>query len=448
MSEGFFNFNFTPYLPSNARETLPKYQYHGVDKSLIYKYMWKPLCARVVNFLPLTLAPNVITVTALVLVCVTHAIVWYFMPNLTVEPDVTAPSWVFVVTGVALFLYQLLDNLDGHQARRTGTSSPLGLLMDHGCDAFNCIVGSLSVASCVCAGPTWKSWTVLITTVIVFFMNTWEEYYRGALILPIINGPNEGILIAIGVYFTTAVVGPSWWIANRITIPHTTVAYLGLERARVSSQLNAVLTPHYANKFLGAAYTDSGDIEVLYNTLMVYFCVFSAVLTCAGNVVQVFRAVRSGSEGHGKYGSGWLLTRFPFVHALTRLLPLAVISIVANVWFFASPENIFRQHPRLFCWTVGLLYTKLAVHLMIAHLCSVEFHPFRRTLVPFFFFAVHIAFTYLSKHEMPILDEKVLLFEFFALSSVTFAHLAINATRDTAALLGISVFSIRKKKQQ
>jgi ethanolaminephosphotransferase len=30
----------------------------------------------------------------------------------------------------------MLDNLDGKQARRTGTSSPLGLMFDHGCDAL------------------------------------------------------------------------------------------------------------------------------------------------------------------------------------------------------------------------------------------------------------------------------------------------------------------------
>jgi hypothetical protein len=32
--------------------------------------------------------------------------------------------------------YSLLDNLDGRQARRTGTSSPLGELFDHGCDCL------------------------------------------------------------------------------------------------------------------------------------------------------------------------------------------------------------------------------------------------------------------------------------------------------------------------
>jgi ethanolaminephosphotransferase len=38
---------------------------------------------------------------------------------------------------------QTIDNLDGKQARRTKSSSPLGLLFDHGCDALNCTVATL-----------------------------------------------------------------------------------------------------------------------------------------------------------------------------------------------------------------------------------------------------------------------------------------------------------------
>lgn len=33
-----------------------------------------------------------------------------------------------------------MDAIDGKQARRTGTSSPLGELFDHGCDAINLMV--------------------------------------------------------------------------------------------------------------------------------------------------------------------------------------------------------------------------------------------------------------------------------------------------------------------
>jgi len=34
-------------------------------------------------------------------------------------------------------VYQSLDAIDGKQARRTGTSNPLGELFDHGCDSIS-----------------------------------------------------------------------------------------------------------------------------------------------------------------------------------------------------------------------------------------------------------------------------------------------------------------------
>jgi ethanolaminephosphotransferase len=42
-----------------------------------------------------------------------------------------------------MWLYSTLDNVDGKQARRTNSSSPLGELFDHGCDALNCSIGGL-----------------------------------------------------------------------------------------------------------------------------------------------------------------------------------------------------------------------------------------------------------------------------------------------------------------
>ena len=51
------------------------------------------------------------------------------------------------MVSVCTFVYQTLDNMDGKQARRTGTSSPLGLLMDHGvrCRANSSEVFRISV---------------------------------------------------------------------------------------------------------------------------------------------------------------------------------------------------------------------------------------------------------------------------------------------------------------
>jgi phosphatidylglycerophosphate synthase len=47
------------------------------------------------------------------------------------------PAFTYLIGIFGMFMYQTLDAVDGKQARRTGSSSPLGQLFDHGCDAIN-----------------------------------------------------------------------------------------------------------------------------------------------------------------------------------------------------------------------------------------------------------------------------------------------------------------------
>lgn len=47
------------------------------------------------------------------------------------------PKWVFLVAGINVFVAYTLDGIDGKQARRTGTSTPLGELFDHGLDSYS-----------------------------------------------------------------------------------------------------------------------------------------------------------------------------------------------------------------------------------------------------------------------------------------------------------------------
>lgn len=59
----------------------------------------------------------------------------FFVPTITLILLIHLFSYA-----LCLWLYSTFDNVDGKQARRTGSSSPLGELFDHGCDALNCSV--------------------------------------------------------------------------------------------------------------------------------------------------------------------------------------------------------------------------------------------------------------------------------------------------------------------
>ncbi|XP_035699600.1 cholinephosphotransferase 1-like [Branchiostoma floridae] len=81
---------------------------------------------------PLWVAPNLITLFGLVINVVTSLLLLYHSPTAREE----APAWAYLAFAIGIFVYQTLDAIDGKQARRTGSGTPLGSLFDHGCDAI------------------------------------------------------------------------------------------------------------------------------------------------------------------------------------------------------------------------------------------------------------------------------------------------------------------------
>jgi phosphatidylglycerophosphate synthase len=74
------------------------------------------------------MAPNLVTLVGLI-INLTGALI-YLPEDLTFTKKF--PWYMYFYSATASFIYQTLDAVDGKQARRTGTSSPLGQLFDHG----------------------------------------------------------------------------------------------------------------------------------------------------------------------------------------------------------------------------------------------------------------------------------------------------------------------------
>jgi ethanolaminephosphotransferase len=109
--------------------------------------------------------------------------------------------------GIAAFSYIHFDALDGKQARRTGSSSPLGQLVDHGCDCINLIFMIFMF---------WSVFGLDIDNVLplyaalcfaVFISITWEETYTGILSLGVVNGPVEGTTLLSIASILSAIFG-------------------------------------------------------------------------------------------------------------------------------------------------------------------------------------------------------------------------------------------------
>jgi hypothetical protein len=73
------------------------------------------------------------------------------------------------------------------------------------------MVGSIPIAAAVGTGWTPSVFYFNWATSVLFYVQTWEEFHVGAMILPPVNGPSDGIVCAAGICFLSAIVGPMWW---------------------------------------------------------------------------------------------------------------------------------------------------------------------------------------------------------------------------------------------
>ncbi|KAI8217460.1 putative CDP-alcohol phosphatidyltransferase class-I family protein, partial [Colletotrichum sp. SAR 10_86] len=197
------------YVRQDRLPALKEYKYSGVDHSLTSKYILKPFYTNVViKMFPMSMAPNLITLTGFMFVVANLlTLLWY---NPTLDQD--CPSWVYYSWAAGLFLYQTFDAVDGSQARRTHQSGPLGELFDHGVDALNTSLEVLIFAASQNMGQGWMTVGILFSSLLTFYVQTWDEYHTKTLTLGIVNGPVEGVLILVGVYALTGYLGgASFW---------------------------------------------------------------------------------------------------------------------------------------------------------------------------------------------------------------------------------------------
>jgi phosphatidylglycerophosphate synthase len=118
---------------------IPVYHYRSVNKSIldrVYVHWWN-IAIRAV---PARMSANLLSMLGNVGSWAAMAILMLFGPSI-------GPSqpWLFALAGLLVFIYQTIDCVDGMQARRIGSSGPLGEFVDHWFDAFNVFFFPLGV---------------------------------------------------------------------------------------------------------------------------------------------------------------------------------------------------------------------------------------------------------------------------------------------------------------
>ena len=187
-------------LPQETLQNMKNFKYKSTDDSIMYNKCMSPCLNKVVNYLPTWLAPNLITLISL---CfnIFASVISYLDGGFDFSFQLKW-STCFII-GIFQLIYQLLDNIDGKQARRTGNSTPFGMLMDHGCDVFTNIFTAYNLTKlCLLGNDDYYSYCVFLGLILGFYIMTYEEYKLGEMHFPAINGTDEGnfFIFLLGVF--------------------------------------------------------------------------------------------------------------------------------------------------------------------------------------------------------------------------------------------------------
>ncbi|KEI38555.1 uncharacterized protein L969DRAFT_95630 [Mixia osmundae IAM 14324] len=377
------------YLDQEHLLALREYRYSAVDLSPVSRYILRPWWEWVAARMPIWLAPNAITLIGFM------AIVFNVICVIVFLPDLEGPA-------PAILYFRLMDltDVDGKQARKTGTSSPLGELFDHGIDSLNCALGGLVQAAAVGMGHTPLAAGMVVLACWPMYLSAWEEYHTGTLYLGVINGPTEGLLLAMGVMLISAFQGPWFW---------QTTADEAL--------------PGFLSSMVGA----DTRLEEVFMILVLLALFVGHAPACLYNVYQV----------RNKHN-------LPYFDAVYQIMPMLVFTTSSLLWIISPYSSLLVdeymvEFALLLCPIFGQISTKI----ILAHLTKGEFPMITPAVWPLVAGCILVNLPILGLPELftPILEQSFLHIG-LAVSALTYTRSSLEIVDRFCSFLEISCLSI------
>ncbi|KAI2472562.1 CDP-alcohol phosphatidyltransferase [Annulohypoxylon bovei var. microspora] len=382
---------------------LKSYKYSAVDKSPVSNYILRPYWNAFVELLPLWLAPNMVTLIGFCFILVNIALLVIVMPDL-VGPG---PSWLYLSFAFGLFMYQTMDNIDGKQARRTGTSSGLGELFDHGIDSLNCTLGSLLETAAMALGTSKSGVFTALCPCLPMFFSTWETYHTHTLYLGYVNGPTEGLLIACSLMAISGIYGPGVWTERIVDI-------VGKN-----------------NLFGYEELVGDHSIRDIWILIIVGSLLLGHMPFCVLNVVKARRR-----------------DKLPVLPVFLEWIPMGVYTCSIGAWLYSPHSTLLREnHLVLFCLTMSLVFGRMTTKMILAHLTRQPFPYWTVMLVPLVGGAV---LGNLPRFGLPAITadlEHYYLWAYFVFAFIVYSRWAYIVTTSICNFLGINCLTIPREKQ-
>ncbi|XP_052124783.1 cholinephosphotransferase 1 isoform X4 [Frankliniella occidentalis] len=355
-------------LSDGQLKRLSEHKYNSESQSLLDAWL-QPWWNWLVRQVPIWLAPNLITLSGLIINIVTTLILIYYSPDAKSD----APRWAFFLCGVGLFAYQSLDAIDGKQARRTGTSSPLGELFDHGCDSISTVFVAISACIAVQLGyyPTWMFFQCFCAMTL-FYCAHWQTYVSGTLRFGKLDVTEAQITIMF-IHLISTIFGPSIWMAKIPPLEYFELRYV----IGMFTILGATLNLY--NMFLVIISGGGGKngSTVAVPVANVSFNVIASIGTFTGylrNFFQFCQVFETG--GVGKNGSSVAGTS-----VLSPIIPFGLVVVPAYIIYRKSVQAVYENNPVLYILAFGMVAAKVTNRLVVAHMTKNEMEYFDSALI-------------------------------------------------------------------
>ncbi|XP_076759676.1 choline/ethanolaminephosphotransferase 1 bbc isoform X2 [Xylocopa sonorina] len=347
---------------------LSEHKYNCTTNSLLDGLL-QPWWNWLVSKVPFWLAPNLITIVGLIVNVLTTLVIIYYSPDARTE----APRWACFLCALGLFIYQSLDAIDGKQARRTGTVSPLGELFDHGCDSISTVFVALSACIAVQLGyyPTWMFFQCFCAMTL-FYCAHWQTYVSGSLKFGKVDVTEAQFTIII-IHLISAIFGPKIWMME--------IPVLGV--GTISNYIAVLFYAGYIHVFLefckvfvsGGVGKNGSTIALPYTgTEVKVFPLWAAVgiaILLAQSSISVILAGGVGKNGSTVAGTS----------VLSPIIPFSFVVVPAFIIYRKSAEHVYENHPALYILAFGMVAAKVTNRLVVAHMTRNEMQYLDSSLI-------------------------------------------------------------------
>ncbi|KAK2183775.1 hypothetical protein NP493_289g01021 [Ridgeia piscesae] len=325
-----------------------------------------------------------------------------------------APWWGYFLCAFGLFLYQALDAIDGKQARRTNSSSPLGELFDHGCDSVSVVflVVGLSIAIQLGMNPTWLFFECFIT-MFIFYAAHWQTYCTGTLKFGRLD-VTEAQFSVMATYMMSAIFGPSFW-SFEVPMFWAPVKLITLH---VHVFVTAFTTP-------SSLCSQVPILGVPLKLITIAGSGLAAILCC-----YMYFNIILMRGGIGKNGSTVAGTS-----VLTPIIPISIIITMAFVIWKKSPSHVYENHPILYILSFGMAIAKTTNKLVVAHMTKSEMELLDTSFLGPGLLVVNQYFN-------TVIDEYYILWACFVYCTVDLLRYSVYVCRQISTHLHICIFKV------